>query len=706
MASTESQASVSSEAAKAVNIGWVLRDMMQSTGVWTFDQAALSLMVKQALAVGFSSLEIGGGQSYQIALEHGFNPYQVIQNAKCVINAEGARLPLQILMRGANQLGFQHYATDVQQQSIDLLVDAGGDSEKNNTLIIRNFDALNDAENLRFSISYMVKKDQQAAAANALANSKGQPALAKRVHVQAALSYVQPANNSSTACYSSTYYVNYAKKLIAIAEQAGGGLDSLCIKDMSGQLTPALALDLIPALKSLGLPVYLHCHSTDEARALGVQTVAIEAGISGIEVAVEPLAGGASHHDVENICYLKGVIPTNAKAITALKANLAEVFGSRAQSRQDAAIPLVTLKKLVSLGIPGGAIPFIVKDLQANVCGMFGVDLDEALVLFEDELRRIQSQLGFVPLVTPTADIIAKQTIKSLGNRQRTAAYQLVDPRFCRLVLGHYGQVVNHATDERVDVAAELVEEVKQYCASIEQDADGFRSKAGRIFPEPSVLAEHPATIAIDHDVAGVEEYVGDLFSRYPQSCENFGTVQECVMMHIMRPAGKTDRLLTKNILQPTEDRLRFILDQTLHLLPGKDIPESRQVAADELTDEFLLAALGDYDGIVNSIKDLVLNGDKESIRLRINQRMIEVIDPICQTNDDARKNRYYIERRFVGLFAGAVFWDLQRICRRTGADSRASLDEMTARKLDRIISTTLKRRRREGVGQAQDFLS
>ena len=84
------------------------------------------------------------------------------------------------------------------------------------------------------------------------------------------------------------------------------------------------------------------------------------------------------------------------------------------------------VKKLVSLGIPGGAIPFIVKDLQANVCGMFGVDLDEALVLFEDELRRIQTQLGFVPLVTPTADIIAKQTIKSLGNRQRTAINWLI----------------------------------------------------------------------------------------------------------------------------------------------------------------------------------------------------------------------------------------------------------------------------------------
>ena len=78
---------------------------------------------------------------------------------------------------------------------------------------------------------------------------------------------------------------------------------------------------------------------------------------------------------------------------------------------------------------------------------------------------------------------------------------------------------------------------------------------------------------------------------------------------------------------------------------------------------------------VLLTAKDLVLNGEK-SIRLRINQRMIEVIDPICQTNDDARKNRYYIERRFVGLLQVLCF-GLQRICRRTGADSRASLDEM-----------------------------
>ena len=680
----------------SVKIGWVLRDMMQSTGVWTFDSEHLQALVQHALAVGFSSLEIGGGQSYQIALESGANPYQIIRNAKATIDAEGGCLPLQVLLRGANQLGFQHYDVDIQKKNIDLLIDSGGDIDKRKTLIIRNFDALNDPKNLRTSISYMVER-------NLAASQAGDQ---KCVHIQTALSYVRPASDDSDACYSVQYYVNYAKALIAIATEAGGELDSLCIKDMSGQLTPKEAAKLVPALKQLGLPVFLHCHSTDEARALAVQTVAIQSGIDGIEVAVDPLSGGASHHDIENLCYLNGVIGTDANAIIALKQTLVRIFGDRARARKDTAIPLVTLKKLVSLGIPGGAIPFIVKDLQANICPQFAVELDEALVLFEEELLAIQTRLGFVPLVTPTADIIAKQTIKSLGNRQRSEAYQLVDPRFCKLVLGHYGQVINHANGNVVEVDSSLVEEVKVYCTGIEPDLDGLRSKAGRVYPDPVVLAEHPASLRVDHDLAGVEEYVEDLFERYPVSSANFGNLGECIMMHVMRPAGKTDRLLTQNILRPTQERLRIILDETLHLLPGKDIPESRQQMADETTDVLLLDALGDYDGIVNSIKDLVTNCHYDGIHDRLDQKMQEVVEPICETNTEARENRYYIERRFVALFAAAVFWDLQRVCRRTGSDSREGTDEMTARKLDRIISSTLRKRKREGVGQASRFLS
>ncbi len=680
--------------------------MMQSTGVWTFDAVHLASLVEHAVKVGFSSLEIGGGQSYQIALEHGANPYQILRNAKAAVDKTHACLPLQVLLRGANQLGFQHYDEDIQKKNIDLLIDAAGDTDKSKTLIIRNFDALNDAENLRVSIAYMVERNLNAGKINAEAASKNITAIEKQVHIQAALSYVQPATHKADACYSTQYYVNYAKKLITIAQQAGGQLDSLCIKDMSGQLTPALAAVLVPALKALGLPVYLHCHSTDEAKSLGTQTIAIQCGIDGIEVAVDPLAGGASHNDIENLCYLNGVIDTNREAIVELKTSLAKIFGERARLRKDTAIPLATLKKLVGLGIPGGAIPFIVKDLQANVCGMFGVELDEALVLFEEELLSIQSRLGSVPLVTPTADIIAKQTIKSLGNRQRSSAYQLVDPRFCRLVLGHYGQVVNHATDKAVTIDPALVTEIQDYCSAVELDSDGLRSKAGRVYPAPEVLTEHPAMLRIDHDEEGVAEYIADLFSRYPQSCKNFALRDESIMMHIMRPAGKTDRLLTQNILRPTESRLRIILDNTLHLLPGKDIPESREQLADETTDNLLLDALGDYDGIVASIQGLVLSGDQQTIRMRLDEKMQEVIDPICEVNTEARNNRYYIERRFVALFAAAVFWDLQRVCRRTGADSRDNTDEMTARKLDRIISSTLRKRQREGRGPAQHYLS
>lgn len=690
----------------SVKLGWVLRDMMQSTGVWTFETADLATLVQQAMATGFSSLEIGGGQSYQIALESGVNPYQIIRNAKQIIDQNNGCLPLQVLLRGANQLGFQHYDVDIQKNNIDLLIDAGGDADKNKTVIVRNFDALNDPENLRVSIAYMVERDIEAAKLNAQAIESNETPLQKRVHIQAALSYVQPASGEDDACYSTSYYLNYAKKLIAIASGAGGQLDSLCIKDMSGQLTPALARQLIPALKQLDLPVFLHCHSTDEARSLAVQTVAIQSGIDGIEVAIEPLAGGASHNDIENLCYLAGVVETNTAAIAELKQTLGKIFAERARLRKDTAIALATLKKLVGLGIPGGAIPFIVKDLQANICTMFGVELDEALELFEEELTSIQTRLGFVPLVTPTADIIAKQTIKSLGNRQRSEAYQLVDPRFCRLVLGHYGQVINHANDQVINVDPTLLQEIKDYCAAVDVDIDGQRSKSGRVYPDPELLSEHPAILRVEHDQLGVTDYVADLFERYPVSSSNFGTQDECIMMHIMRPAGKTDRLLTQNILRPTEARLRIILDETLHLLPGKDIPESREQMADETTDVLLLDALGDYDGIVNSIKDLVTNCDYDGIHDRLDIKMHEVIEPIVEVNAEAKANRYFIERRFVALFAAAVFWDLQRVCRRTGSDSRDGTDEMAARKLDRIISSTLRKRKREGLGQADRFLS
>jgi oxaloacetate decarboxylase alpha subunit len=707
-----------------VKLGWVLRDSMQSTGIWTFEANAIALLVEQAVNVGFSSLEIGGGQSYQIAMQQGYNPYKIIRTARTVIDKTGKTLPLQILLRGANQLGFKHYPSSLQQKNIDLLVDAGSTFDKADALIIRNFDALNDYENLRASIDYMVRKDLAAAQVNEALIAKGQPPTAKRLHVQAALSYVRPKSDDALACYGTNYYVAYAKKLMAIAQAAGGQLDSIAIKDMSGQLAPDIAKHLIPALKKLGLPVFLHCHSTDEAKSTATQMLAMEAGIDGIEVAIAPLAGGTSHNDINYLIHGGTIQDIDTQALETLHTTMNEIFGSRVSERQDLKISLEALKRMVRIGIPGGAIPFILEDMSTQVCRMLNVSMETALDMFEQEIISIQEQLGHVPLVTPTADIVAKQAINNLGNSSRKAAYKVIEPRFCSLVLGLYGNVNNYAKDHAKDRAKDnakdkskddrivpsdiLITEINEYCGNIEPDIDGKRRKTGMIYPNPGRIAQdkHPTESVIEEDYDLYEDYINELHRLYPHSSNNYGSHDECFVLHVMRPAGKTDRLLTTNILGPTEDRLRFILKATLSLLPGNDIPESRDAKADEQTDSKLLNALGDYDGIVSTIQDLVLSGTKDTIRSRLYDKMEKIVDPICEESEEAQKNRYFVERRFLSLFASAVFWDLQRVCRRTGRSSRDEIEERTAFKLERIIAFTLRKRAVEGRGKAESFLS
>ena len=691
-----------------VKLGWVLRDSMQSTGIWTFEEHAITRLVGQAADVGFTSLEIGGGQSYQIAMQQGFNPYKIIRIARTVIDKTSKTLPLQILLRGANQLGFKHYPKSLQEKNIDLLVDAGSTFNKADALIIRNFDALNDYENLRVSIDYMVRKDLAAAKLNDALIKTGQAPTAKRLHVQAALSYVRPKTFDALACYGIKYYVAYAKKLMAIAEAAGGQLDSIAIKDMSGQLAPDAAKHLIPALKALGLPVFLHCHSTDEAKSTATQMLAIEVGIDGIEVAIAPLAGGTSHNDINYFIHGNALQDIDLEALTTLHSTMDDIFGSRVSERKDSKISPEALKRMVRIGIPGGAIPFILEDMSTQVCRMLNVNIETALDMFEQEIISIQEHLGHVPLVTPTADIVAKQAINNLGNSARVAAYKVIDPRFCSLVLGLYGNVINYANDEKIIPSDTLISEINDYCNDIEPDIDGKRINAGMVYPNPGRIAEnkHPTESIIEEDYDLFEDYINELHRLYPHSSNNYGSHDECFVLHVMRPAGKSDRLLTTNILGPTEDRLRFILKVTLSLLPGNDIPESRDRKADEQTDSKLLNALGDYDGIVSTIQDLVLSGTKDSIRSRLYDKMAQIVDPICEESEEAQKNRYFVERRFLSLFASAVFWDLQRVCRRTGSSSRDDIEERTAFKLERIIAFTLRKRAVEGRGKAQSFLS
>ena len=100
------------------------------------------------------------------------------------------------------------------------------------------------------------------------------------------------------------------------------------------------------------------------------------------------------------------------------------------------------------------------------------------------------------------------------------------------------------------------------------------------------------------------------------------------------------------------------------------------------------------------------MHTNAEQLHSRLKNLMGDVVGRYCEVSPEARANRYYVERRFVALFAAAVFWDLQRVCRRTGADSRADLAENTANSLGRIISVTLRKRKDAGAGQAATYLA
>jgi len=314
--------------------------------------------------------------------------------------------------------------------------------------------------------------------------------------------------------------------------------------------------------------------------------------------------------------------------------------------------------------------------------------------------------LGNMPLVTPTADIIAKQVIKNLGNQVRPAQYKLIDPRFCALVLGHYGDVINHVNNQKITIDSSLVDEIIKYCAAIDVDPFAGRVKSGKVYPEPKLIDHHPSEGVSDQLYSDAKEYIEELAMRYPESVKRFGRIEECIMMQVMRPAGNTERLLTRNILAPTETRLRELLLETLSLLPLATVPESREPLDNEQTDIDLLSLLGGYEGIVGHIKYLVLNTEKNGLHSRLEALEDDIVGRYCEVNEEAQANRYYVERRFVALFAAAVFWDLQRICRRTGADSRADINESTANSLGKIISVTLRTRKEAGLGQPSNFLS
>lgn len=309
--------------------------------------------------MNFHSMEVWGGATFDVAVRFlNENPWERLKKIR-----EGLKnTKIQMLLRGQNLVGYRHYADDVVELFIKKVAEYGLD-------IIRIFDALNDERNLQKSIEESKKHG---------------------LHVQVAISYtVSPVHTLD-------YYLDFARKLLDM------GVDSICIKDMAGLLTPKRAYELVRALKEkFGVPVEVHSHCTTGFAPLAYQA-AYEAGADFFDTAISPFSMGTSQPTFETMYYAfrgNGKEDFDREALKFLVDHFTKVRMKYVEYDVGMKYPD---SRIIFSQIPGGMYSNLLKQLKEQRMEHL---LDKVL----EEVPRVQKDLGYPPLVTPTSQIVGVQ---------------------------------------------------------------------------------------------------------------------------------------------------------------------------------------------------------------------------------------------------------------------------------------------------------
>lgn len=365
----------------------ILRDAHQSLIATRMKIDEMLPIAEKLDKVGFHSLEMWGGATFDSCIRFlNEDPWERLRKLKEKIK----NTPLQMLLRGQNLLGYHHYPDDV----VDLFVKK---SIENGIDIIRIFDALNDIRNMEKAIEATKKY-------------KG--------HAQGTVVYtISPVHNNE-------YYVSIAKQLVDL------GIDSLCIKDMAGLLSPYDAYELVTRLKKeINVPIQLHSHYTSGMASM-TYLKAIEAGVDVIDTAMSPFALGTSQPPTETmVAVLKNTLyDTNLDM--GLLSEIADHFKEvRTHYKIDSIITMVDTMVL-NYQIPGGMLSNLTSQLkQQNALGK----LPDVL----KEVPKVREDLGYPPLVTPTSQIVGTQAVVNVITGDR---YKMVINEVKNYVRGLYGK--------------------------------------------------------------------------------------------------------------------------------------------------------------------------------------------------------------------------------------------------------------------------
>ncbi len=337
--------------------------------------------------VGYWSIESWGGATFDSCIRYlGEDPWERIRALKKAM----PKTKQQMLFRGQNILGYRHYADDVVEKFVERAHINGID-------VFRIFDAMNDVRNLQTSIKAAVKVG---------------------AHAQGTLSYTEsPVHNIEG-------WLTMAKQLEDM------GAHSLCIKDMSGLLKPYDAAELIGKLKeTVSLPIALHCHATT-GLSVATQMKAIDSDVDVIDTSISSMSMTYGHSPTETIA---SIVEGSQRATGLNVEKMAEVAAYFRDVRQKYAEFEGSLKgvdaRILTAQVPGGMLTNMENQLKEQGAAD---KFDEVLT----EIPRVRKDLGYIPLVTPTSQIVGTQAVLNVLTGER---YKSVTKETTGVLKGEYG---------------------------------------------------------------------------------------------------------------------------------------------------------------------------------------------------------------------------------------------------------------------------
>ncbi|MDA7086001.1 sodium-extruding oxaloacetate decarboxylase subunit alpha [Pseudomonas sp. SA3-5] len=365
----------------------VLRDAHQSilaTRVRLEDMLPIAPKLDQ---VGFWSVESWGGATFDACIRYlGEDPWERIRALKQAM----PNTRQQMLLRGQNLLGYRHYADDVVEKFVERAAVNGVD-------VFRVFDAMNDPRNLQTALRAVKEQGK---------------------HAQGTISY------TTSPVHTLDMWVDLAKQIEDM------GADSIAIKDMAGILNPYIAFELVTRLKAtLSIPIHMQCHATAGLSTAAI-VKAVEAGIDNVDTAISSLSMTYGHSPTESVV----AIFQGSERDTGLNLELLEEIAAYFREvRKKYAKFEGTLKgvdsRILVAQVPGGMLTNMENQLKEQ-----GAQdkFDEVLA----EIPRVREDLGFIPLVTPTSQIVGTQAVINVLTGER---YKSITKETAGVLKGEYG---------------------------------------------------------------------------------------------------------------------------------------------------------------------------------------------------------------------------------------------------------------------------